>query len=75
MSLRRYEDEIYDVLTTDFDLNTEVKNEDDRVILRANCSIDALEDEDILFKRNILYQRRLRAPRIMAANGQLAEVP
>ena len=48
MSLRRYEDEIYDVLTTDFDLNTEVKNEDDRVILRANCSIDALEDEDIL---------------------------
>lgn len=48
MNLRRYEDEIYDVLTRDFDLDTEVKNEDDRVVLRASCSIGALGDEDIL---------------------------
>ena len=48
MSLIRYEDEIYDLLTREFDLNTEVKNDDDRVILRANCSMDALDDEDIL---------------------------
>lgn len=48
MTLGRYEDEIYDILTTDYSLNTEVKNEDDRVVLRANCSIDALGDEDIL---------------------------
>ena len=59
MSLRRYEDEIYDVLTTDFDLNTEVKNEDDRVILRANCSIDALEDEDILITKKLLLHLHL----------------
>lgn len=48
MNLRRYEDEIYDLLTTDFNLNIEVKNESDRVVLRANCSMDALGDEDIL---------------------------
>ena len=54
MSLRRFEDEIYDYLTNNIKLDVEVKNDDDRVVLSANVTINDLGDEDILLMVTVL---------------------
>lgn len=55
MDLRRFENEIYDFLTNEINLTVEVKEDaDDRTVLSASITVNALGDEDILLMVTVL---------------------
>ena len=55
MDLRRFENEIYDFLTNEVNLTVEVKEDvDDRTVLSASITVNALGDEDILLMVTVL---------------------